>query len=488
VAVARPIKEGGFETYVEEKAAGFPKVRAAEVDADFDVIYAAVNGIPSGPPGPEGPQGPPGTPGSTGAPGPQGDPGPTGATGVQGPPGAAGTPGATGPQGPQGNTGATGVPGPQGDPGTPGAPGATGPQGPKGDAGATGATGSQGPAGTTGAQGAQGVPGTPGATGAQGPKGDPGATGAQGPQGVAGPTGPTGPAGADSTVPGPQGPKGDPGATGSTGPQGPQGVTGTQGPQGATGSTGPAGAGIAAGGAVGQRLQKSSATDYATAWVTPEWTPSGATLTPTDATKTVLALGTTSARVQLSPRGSIFSDGSLLDVMTNDPATLSYNVNAPGWLLRLAYSSGDAFQLFRRPSGSGTYTNLTTIDNAGNLTITGATAIKSTGTTWANPSDRRLKDEIEDYATGLAAILQLKPRTFVYNGKGGSTAGLRGYGFIADEVAPVMPETVSTRAGKLDADDEDETDIKTLDQSNLTLALINAVKELAARVVALEAR
>jgi hypothetical protein len=125
-------------------------------------------------------------------------------------------------------------------------------------------------------------------------------------------------------------------------------------------------------------------------------------------------------------------------------------------------------------------------DSNGNLTITGNIGQKASGTTWQNPSDRRLKDEIEDYATGLAAIVQLQPRTFVYNGKGGSPAGLRGYGFIADEIAPVMPETVAVRAGKLDAADEDETDIQTLDQSNLILALVNAVKELATRVATLE--
>jgi hypothetical protein len=165
------------------------------------------------------------------------------------------------------------------------------------------------------------------------------------------------------------------------------------------------------------------------------------------------------------------------------------DASKPSWGLLLG--SSDNLLIQRSPAGSTTQTALLSLDNTGsvfttganaNLTIGGAVAIKASGTAWANPSDRRLKDEIEDYATGLAAILQLQPRTFVYNGKGGSTAGMRGYGFIADEVAPIMPETVSTRAGKLDAADEEETDIQTLDQSNLILALVNAVKELAARV------
>ena len=171
---------------------------------------------------------------------------------------------------------AGGVPGPAGPPGPQGPEGPAstvpGPQGPQGPAGPTGSTGAQGP---------PGIQGPAGATGAQGPQGDPGltgATGAQGPQGVPGPTGPTGPAGADSTVPGPQGPQGATGATGPqgdpgpTGPQGAKGDTGAQGAQGipgTTGAQGPAGPGVPTGGATGTVLSKTSAADYATAWVTP---------------------------------------------------------------------------------------------------------------------------------------------------------------------------------------------------------------------------
>ncbi len=248
MAVVRPIKSAGGRSYVEEKALGDPKIQADEVDADFDTIYLAVNNIPAGPPGPQGPAGP------------------TGATGSQGPPGATGSAGATGPPGPKGDTGAPGATGDTGAQGNPGATGATGPQGPKGDTGAPGTTGAQGPAGPAGADST-----VPGPQGPAGPKGD---TGAQGTPGA------TGPAGADSTVPGPQGPKGDPGATGSTGVQGPKGDTGAAGPAGPPGADstvpgpqGPQGPGVPTGGTTGQQLQKTSATDFATAWVTPPTIP-----------------------------------------------------------------------------------------------------------------------------------------------------------------------------------------------------------------------
>jgi len=98
-----------------------------------------------------------------------------------------------GPPGPPGPTGPAGPPGAQGPIGLTGPPGATGP---KGDTGATGADSTvPGPPGATGPPGAQGAKGDTGATGAQGPKGDTGATGATGPPGSQGATGATGPAG-----------------------------------------------------------------------------------------------------------------------------------------------------------------------------------------------------------------------------------------------------------------------------------------------------
>lgn len=66
-----------------------------------------------------------------------------------------------------------------------------------------------------------------------------------------------------------RGPQGVPGPTGSQGPIGLTGPQGVQGDPGPTGATGPSGPGVPVGGTVGQVLAKTSATDYATAWVSP---------------------------------------------------------------------------------------------------------------------------------------------------------------------------------------------------------------------------
>lgn len=142
-----------------------------------------------------------------------------------------------------------------------------------------------------------------------------GPAGATGPQGPAGPTGPQGPPGVGFTIKGTvatvgalpasgnsvgdaykvtgtgdihswngsawinlgpiQGPQGP------TGPQGPQGTAGATGSQGPTGAAGTNGVGVPTGGTTGQVLAKSSATDYATTWVTPTAGTGGGTGTVT---------------------------------------------------------------------------------------------------------------------------------------------------------------------------------------------------------------
>jgi hypothetical protein len=205
----------------------------------------------------------------------------------------------------------------------------------------------------------------------------------------------------------------------------------------------------------------------------------------TDQTQLVLGLNPERGRIAQLPGVpgwfGLFVNGSF-----NGSSWAADDAGRPIWRLILD-SHADTIS-FQRAAGATPNTTVTnfTVDGGANLTIQGATATKASGTTWANPSDRRLKDEIADYPTGLAAVLQLLPRTFVYNGQGGSTAGMRGYGFIADEVATAMPDMLGsyhyTREGAADT----ETDYETVDQSNLILALVNAVKELAGRVVALE--
>jgi Chaperone of endosialidase len=199
----------------------------------------------------------------------------------------------------------------------------------------------------------------------------------------------------------------------------------------------------------------------------------------TATTKGRLIADTTADRIRLTQNAALNA---------TETAWVQDVPSRPGWLLTFDIAGGaDNFNISRMAATTGTFSFPLTLQANGDLTIIGSTATKATGTTWANPSDRRLKDNIENYTVGLATIERLQPRQFVWNGKGGSALGTAGCGFVADEVEPVMPEMVGTASVKLDPDDPEPTVIQTLDQSNLILALVNAVKELSSRVAALEA-
>jgi hypothetical protein len=133
------------------------------------------------------------------------------------------------------------------------------------------------------------------------------------------------------------------------------------------------------------------------------------------------------------------------------------------------------------------------INSSGSLILAGSTAQKATGTTWSNPSDQRLKDNIRDYTKGTNELMQVRVREWEYNGKGGTTEGMSGLGVVADEVMTVLPNTVETYDAKLNADDEETTAIKKFDATEITWLLVKTVQEqqtiindLTARITALE--
>jgi hypothetical protein len=107
---------------------------------------------------------------------------------------------------------------------------------------------------------------------------------------------------------------------------------------------------------------------------------------------------------------------------------------------------------------------------------------RSTGTynqsgSWAVISDDRLKRNVEAYTAGLDALLRLTPRSFEYTDAAPWPG--RSYGLMASEVTDVVPEMVGEA-------EFDGVSVQTLMPSHAIFLLINACKELAARVAVLE--
>jgi hypothetical protein len=181
-----------------------------------------------------------------------------------------------------------------------------------------------------------------------------------------------------------------------------------------------------------------------------------------------LLVGTTSNRAssKLDIRGDVMTLGSNASFF----ATIDYSAGTG--LLSIAAESGGGI-VFK----SGT-TERMRIDTSGGLILAGSTAQKATGTTWSNPSDERLKDNIRDYTKGTAELMQVRVREWEYNGKGGTVEGTKGLGVVADEVMVVLPDTVENYEAKLNADDEEVTAIKKFDATEITWLLVKTVQEL----------
>jgi hypothetical protein len=135
------------------------------------------------------------------------------------------------------------------------------------------------------------------------------------------------------------------------------------------------------------------------------------------------------------------------------------------------------------------------IDSSGSLILAGSTAQKATGTTWSNPSDVRIKKNIRDYEKGLTSLMQVRVREWEYNGKAGTVKDSKNIGVVADEIENVLPDTVSTYTAKLNEGDENDSQIKKFDASEVTWLLVKSLQELKAendslksRIEALEAK
>lgn len=116
-------------------------------------------------------------------------------------------------------------------------------------------------------------------------------------------------------------------------------------------------------------------------------------------------------------------------------------------------------------------------------------AWKPGGGSWSGPSDARLKTDVKDYEVGLKELLQLDPQSFRYNGRGRiQETGKRFVGVAAEQVQEVMPEMVEKVRGKLEYDDEEETEILGVNPTPLIFATLNAIKEIATTLKTIDQR
>jgi hypothetical protein len=363
--------------------------------------------------------------GFTGSRGAIGFTGSVGLTGAQGIIGFTGSQGNIGAQGPQGFTGSAGIDGVT----VQGPVGFTGSRGAQGDIGFTGSRGAQGDVGFTGSRGAQGVTGFTGSQGntVQGPTGFTGSQGAQGPTGFTGSQG--------NTV---QGPTGFTGSQGNT-VQGPTGFTGSQGNtvQGPTGFTG----------SQGNTVQG-----------------------PT---------GFTGSRGAQGVTGFTGSQGNTVQGPTGFTGSLGNTVQGPIGPQGPAgpVAGSDTFVIFNDGGVANGISTFTFTKSTGKVNVNGDVQAAD----FVVASDATLKDVIGNIPNALDIINSLDGIRYTWNELGQQLLGHKGdkieLGVLAQQIEKELPELIAI---------SDSGDYKMVAYARLTAVLIEAVKELSAKVDALE--
>jgi hypothetical protein len=168
----------------------------------------------------------------------------------------------------------------------------------------------------------------------------------------------------------------------------------------------------------------------------------------------------------------------------------SYSRTSSAWLdanwnaLTHKYSTSGAERM-RITSGGNV--GIGTTGPAYQLQLSTDSAAKPSTNTWTIASDARIKTETGEYTKGLDAVLALRPVTYRYNGKAGMVDdGEDKISIIAQEAVNAFPECVGSYMTKLNEEDEDETEVLNWNGHALTFALVNSIKELTARLEALE--
>jgi hypothetical protein len=231
-------------------------------------------------------------------------------------------------------------------------------------------------------------------------------------------------------------------------------------------------------------------------------------------------VGSGTGQTYVASDGSMSVSGNITStnqVTANGGAFMSKAAGAGNSQFTCLDSSGNARSNFFFQGSSGTtYVNSVTPGcsfsltgncqaspaSGNNFLLTGGLGYQNGGGPWTALSDKRIKTEIAEFTDGLDAILALRPVEYVYNNnetwgdeqvtepasihERAAADGKHFIGLIAQEAELVIPAMVEKHKGTIDGEAVD--DLRAMNTNALTYALINAVKELNAEIVALKAQ
>jgi len=168
--------------------------------------------------------------------------------------------------------------------------------------------------------------------------------------------------------------------------------------------------------------------------------------------------------MHIMQNSTAFTDNGYLTSTSNGGVEILKNSVAGGILTQSSSTTDYNAALFRNSSGTQ-----------------GTIVVSASATAYNTSSDYRLKENVITIDNAVARIDNLNPVRFNFISNPSQTVD----GFLAHEVAAVVPEAIT---GEKDAVDEDGNPVyQGIDQAKLVPLLVAAVQELSARVSALEA-
>ena len=178
-----------------------------------------------------------------------------------------------------------------------------------------------------------------------------------------------------------------------------------------------------------------------------------------------------------NPRGVFDSSGNFMvgAVAKETQGVTLYGTGANGFYIKTTDTCGYLITRAGQGAGSGTIATIYS-----DTTVVGSITVTASSTAYNTSSDHRLKENVVELTGATDRLKQLEPKRFNFIADADTTVD----GFIAHEVQSVVPEAITGTHNEVDADGNPV--YQGIDQSKLVPLLVATIKELEARITALE--
>jgi hypothetical protein len=194
----------------------------------------------------------------------------------------------------------------------------------------------------------------------------------------------------------------------------------------------------------------------------------------------VLSDGDGNPRLHIDSNNRMVLNASYSHSITDSNFALNNNPSHGISLDIVTNSNSDSGMLINCDTNDGGGTSTRLIDFRHDVVVVGSITQNGSSTSYNTTSDYRLKENVVDLTNATDRLKQLEPKRFNFIADADNTVD----GFLAHEVQAVVPEAITGTHNEIDADGNPV--YQGIDQSKLVPLLVATIKELEARITALE--